>query len=45
VTGLLRRILQALLGNRRQQHPEPTTAERLDAAHERLKETIPPPDE
>jgi hypothetical protein len=44
VTGLLRRILQALLGNR-PQPPEPTTAERLDAAHERLKETIPPPDD
>jgi hypothetical protein len=44
VIGLLRRILQALLGGAPQQ-PEPGTAERLDAAHQRLKETIQPPDD
>ena len=42
--GLLRRILNALLGNA-PQPPEPGAAERLDAAHERLKETIQPPDD
>jgi hypothetical protein len=44
VIGLLRRILQALLGA----PPQPAelgTSERLDAAQQRLKETIPSPDE
>jgi hypothetical protein len=46
VRGLLRRILQALLGappQRKEQELPP--AERLDAAQQRLKETIPPPEE
>jgi hypothetical protein len=44
VIGLLRRILQALLGAA----PPPAelgTSERLDAAQQRLKDTIPPPDD
>jgi hypothetical protein len=46
VRRLLRRILQALLGA----PPQPTErelppGERLDAAQQRLKETIPPPEE
>jgi hypothetical protein len=49
VIELLRRILEALRGAR-PQTPELTTAERLtaerlDAAHARLKETIPPPED
>ena len=44
--GLLRRILQALLGAPPQPaEPELPPAERLDAAHQRLKETIPPPED
>jgi hypothetical protein len=46
VTGLLRRILQALLGAPPQQAElEVPPAQRLDAAHQRLKDTIPPPPE
>ena len=41
---LLRRLLKALLGDARQP-PELEPAERLDAAHQRLKDTIPPPDD
>jgi hypothetical protein len=44
VIGLLRRIFQALLGSQ-PPPPELSAAERLDAAHERLKETIQPPDD
>jgi transcriptional regulator GlxA family with amidase domain len=44
VTRLLRRIFQALLGAP-PQRAELGTSERLDAAHRRLKETIPPPEE
>jgi hypothetical protein len=44
VIGLLRRILQALLGAPPQQ-AELGTSERLDAAHQRLKERIPPPED
>jgi hypothetical protein len=44
VIELLRRILKALLGAP-PQPPELGTNERLDAAQQRLKETIPPPDE
>ena len=45
--GLLRRILNALRGGAPQQlgsepEPERVSPERLDAAHEQLKETIPP---
>jgi hypothetical protein len=46
VIGLLRRILQALRGAPPQQaERELPPGERLDAAHQRLKETIPPPSE
>jgi hypothetical protein len=44
VIGLLRRMLQALLGA----PPQPAelgTSERLDAAQQRLKETIQPPED
>jgi hypothetical protein len=42
VIGLLRRILQALIGDKPQPSGELAPAERLDAAQEKLKETIPP---
>jgi hypothetical protein len=41
VIRLLRRIWAALAGES-PRDPEPEPAERLDAAHQRLKETIPP---
>jgi hypothetical protein len=44
VIGLLRRILQALVGAP-PQRTELGTSERLDAAQQRLKETIPPPED
>jgi hypothetical protein len=43
VIRLLRRMVQALLGAPTQAaEPELPPAERLDAAHERLKDEIPP---
>ena len=43
VRSLLRRILQALLGAQPQRtETELPPGERLDAAHRKLKETIPP---
>jgi hypothetical protein len=39
VIGLLRRIIQALVGGASHRDP----AERLQAAQQRLKSTIPPP--
>jgi hypothetical protein len=43
VIGLLRRILQALRGGGLQPRGrELQPGERLDAAHEKLKQTIPP---
>jgi hypothetical protein len=46
VIELLRRMLGALLGAPPQQpEPELPPAERLDAAHQKLKETIPPPED
>jgi hypothetical protein len=46
VIGLLRRILTTLAGRKpKPQEPPPAmgeSAERLDAAHRKLKQTIPP---
>jgi hypothetical protein len=39
VIGLLRRVIQALVGSASHQDP----AQRLQAAQQRLKATIPPP--
>jgi hypothetical protein len=51
VIGGLRRALVALLGGQRQPSSEPRAdkseapSQRLDAAHQRLKQTIPPPED